>query len=148
VLEGSADHSRGDPQIIVDCIIPIDEAATMFASAVRVEIDCDDERESVGLLNQLSGLCKAAGASGANGSANSVPLSIALHRAGKRIVMDSQRVRIAPTKQVLGDLQRIVGSVDRVTVLGGRTIGAPAKRERRWSRRTEVPNGHAASAAT
>ena len=104
-LIGKADHSRGDPQVIVDEIIPIEAAEQRLARCVRLRLD--ESRlgpEAPSTLDQVAGIIRSNGA--ANGAG--VPLEIEI-TTSDRIVTLRSRITVRPTADVLRYLTETLG---------------------------------------
>jgi DNA polymerase III subunit alpha len=132
-LVGKVDKSRGDPQLIVERVIPIDKAAMHLATRVIVEVSDipGDEGAARGALEQLSGMLRSHSSRAVERGAASVPLNIVLRMGGKRIVMESARP-VTPSPELLRYVSDVLGPA-AVTVRGGKPIET-ARNERRWDR--------------
>ncbi len=130
-ISGRVDHSRGDPQVIVDRVVPVDEAAASFATRVDVEVSGAAKNEAMAVMDQLSGLIQSQPPVGSDAAV--VPLRIVVQAADRRIHVETKQKCITPTEDFLGHLGRIVGH-DAVHVRGGRPIEV-APRRRQFNRK-------------
>ncbi|MCA9309753.1 MAG: hypothetical protein KDA21_01000, partial [Phycisphaerales bacterium] len=125
-LAGRVDHSRGDPQVIVDRIVPVDQAPASFATRLDVVVEnTEAQRDALAVLDQISGLIQSQSPVG--GDAAVVPLRLVLQGGGRRFHVETKSKCVTPTPELLGHLGRIVGH-DHVQVRGGRPIGVAPKR--------------------
>ena len=154
-LIGSVDHSRGDTQIQVEKVVPVDGAAAALATRMDIRIEAGGlgGRDAEGALQQLAGLLRSraslAGMGGGSGvSASPVPVRLEVVSGGRVYVMEaSPLMKIAPTEDVVRDLGLVVGRAN-VRVVGGK--GIERAEERGWRRGGNGnggANGHAANAS-
>ncbi len=122
ILIGYIDRARGEPNIIIDRVIPIEEAEMHLAMRLEVAIECagDAAGAAEGTLEMLAGLLKQA-SSGASMSVGR-PAEVFVHLDGdaRRTTLQSHRLRVVPSRALLDSLRRLVGA-DRVRVKGGWT---------------------------
>ncbi|HVZ92872.1 MAG TPA: DNA polymerase III subunit alpha [Phycisphaerales bacterium] len=115
-MEGKVDTLRGEPQVRVDRVIPIDRAAEYLSTRVEVVLD---ERalngSGKGALDQIAGAVRSQRVMNGNGG---VPLSIVVRTEAARITLESPKVRVSPTRDLMEHLTRIVGQAN-LSVLGG-----------------------------
>ena len=140
-LLGAVDHSRGDPQVIVDRVIPIEDAAAYLATGLELTID---ERALNGhgraALDQAAGVIRSA--SGAGGAAG-VPLTIVLQCDDAVYTVMSDQTKASPSREVLVQLRRVLGD-SGVRVIGGTPIKPPDRSGRKqWGRSQRQPVGAA-----
>ncbi len=124
-LVGKLDLSRGDPQIIVDRVVPIAQAAAQLATRVEVRID---ERVMNGagksMLDQVAGLVRSnRTAGGLDGGSPGVPLAIVVRTEACRITLEAPSTRVALTGEFLSYLGRVVGPQNVVVSGQGRRAG-------------------------
>lgn len=131
---GLTDHSRGDPQVIVEQVIPVDEAAARLAT--RMEIVFDEERlngsgraameQVAGEIRRAQGMVSTAG-TGFVG----VPLQLMIRSGGKRYRLESGGTRVCPTGELVNHLRKMLGD-ECVRVMGGKAIEPNARKERNF----------------
>ncbi|MBB6430060.1 DNA polymerase III subunit alpha [Algisphaera agarilytica] len=130
-LQGKVDRRREEPNIIVDKVIPIDQAHLKLTRTVKVVIedtpDCDLNGESKQQLNKLREVFRQ-GAMRANGSAAEVVLE--LHQEGTVVELRLNGLRVSPDDMLLASAETIMKG------LPGRTArcelhGAPKINRRR-----------------
>jgi hypothetical protein len=134
VLIGYIDRGRGEPNIIIDRVIPLDDAAAHLATRLEIAIECggDDARAAENTLDMVAGLLKQA-SSGASMTPGK-PVEVVVHLDGdaRRVTLAAHRLRVVPARPLLDALRRIVGG-DRVRVKGGWT---PERRKpKQWGGR-------------
>ena len=113
LLAGRIDTNRGEPQIVVERVIPIAEAEHHLAS--RVEVVLEDASGSVAVLDQLAGILRAAQA---RTSGNGVPLTITVRSGGRRARLQADRMRVSPTPDLIREVEHIAGA-GAFRVVGG-----------------------------
>jgi len=140
-LVGNVDKSRGDTQVQVERVIPVERAGAHLATRLDIAVDATALREPVeGVLQQIVGLLRTRAALagiGGNGSGAvvTVPVRLSLHTApSTTVAIESASIRVTPTPDVIRDLGTIVGT-ERVSVVGG--IPIQRVEPRTWSK----PNG-------
>lgn len=151
-LIGTVDHTRGDPQIQVERVVPIERAAATLATRLDVVVEEGElgDRAIEGALQQLAGLLKSraslAGGSGDGGGVVPVPVRLEIARAGRRCVLDaSPLMRVAATDDLVADITKVVGA-GNVRVVGGRGIER-VEPNGRYRKGTNGARGRAAATA-
>ena len=118
-LRGRVDHSRGDLNLVVDQVIPIDELANHFAT--RLELDFLDDPAHEPLeqtMHRIEEVLRSAtGAPRGNGRTG-VDVRLLLHTTGKRIEMKPHGMRIVPDGPLIQQLGQIL-SPRCVRLIGG-----------------------------
>ncbi|MCA9294605.1 MAG: hypothetical protein KDA20_12400, partial [Phycisphaerales bacterium] len=112
LIAGRIDTNRGEPQIIVERVVPIDRAESQLAS--RVEVILED-KGGVAVLDQLAGILRAAQA---RSSGDGVPLTITVRSGNKRARLQADRMRVAPTPDLIREVEHIAGA-GALRVVGG-----------------------------
>jgi DNA polymerase-3 subunit alpha len=118
-LVGKVDHARGEPQVIVDRVVPVEQAAAHLATGIEIEV-LDDPRvpgSAKGALDQVAGMLRS---HRPGGSAAAVPVSIVIRSEGKRYRVATGSP-IAPTGDLLAGLERVLHP-GAVRVQGGKPI--------------------------
>ncbi len=124
VLIGFLDRSRGEPNIIIDRVIALDDAEAHLGTKLEICVDCttqndeSSERVVTGTMEMLAGLLKQASGSAALASGRSVDTSIHLLQDSRRVTLHAGKLRVVPTRALLDSLRRLVGT-DAVRVKGG-----------------------------
>lgn len=131
LLVGKVDHQRGDPQVIVDSVVPIERAPEKLASRVDVVVDATASG-AVSMLQQLAGAVRQQ-TSGGSGSV-SVPIGVLLRTGGSLVRVESKSMRVRPTADVLHQIERVAGK-GSIHITGGLPERQP---ERRWQPRREA----------
>jgi DNA polymerase-3 subunit alpha len=134
VLVGYIDRGRGEPNIIIDRVIPLDEAAAHLATRLEVAIECggDDARAAENTLDMVAGLLKQAGSAASMTPGKPVEVVVHLDGDARRVTLAAHRLRVVPTRSLVESLRRVVGA-DRVRVKGGWT---PERRKpKQWGGR-------------
>lgn len=116
-MQGSVDHSRGDPQIIVEKVTPVEKALSHLATRLEIEID-ETELNGTGVsaLDQLSGIIASHRAMDV--SAVSVPIAFTVATEKTLITMQCDARRVACDNTLVKYLADVVGE-HRVRVRGG-----------------------------
>jgi len=145
---GKIDHARGDPQIIIDRVIPLDQARTLLARGLRLTID---ERKLNGsaatIMQQAADLVRAAvrsapppAAPGADlaGAAtpalgNPIMVEVIVKTESGTALLDAGRARLALTPDFMGSLAGLLGE-NAVSLMGPKVevVKAEAKK---WEKR-------------
>ncbi|MCH7603275.1 MAG: DNA polymerase III subunit alpha [Planctomycetes bacterium] len=108
LLVGRADQKRGEPQIIVDKVIPIEEAARHLAGRIELEFRDDGVDDPVTQrLDMVAGLIRQAGSAGIDGHPAEVHLH--LHTEGRRVTMRCPRRRVIIGPELLERLRQTLG---------------------------------------
>ncbi|MFM2165583.1 MAG: polymerase alpha subunit, partial [Planctomycetota bacterium] len=134
VLVGSVDRARGEPNIIVERVIALEDAERHLGTLLEVAVECGGEAATAagGTLEMLAGLLKQASSSAAVTQGKAVDVVIHLDGDDRRTTLQSMRLRVVPDRSLLDALRRIVGA-DRVAVRGG---WRPERRKpRQWGAR-------------
>jgi len=136
-LTGKVDHSRGDPQVIVERVIPVDRAGAYLATGVELEVRDDGTSGAAkGALDTVAGLIRSF-PSGDHGAV-SVPIRLVIRTGGQRYDLSCNGgSMVTPTGELVAQLRRVLGERN-VRVKGGRPVGAPVPNERRYSARREA----------
>ena len=123
VLIGFLDRSRGEPNIIIDRVIALDDAQAHLGMKLELTLDCSVSEESserivTGTMEMLAGLLKQASGSSALAQGRAVDTFIHLDTDVRRVTLHASKLRVVPTRALLDSLQRLIG-VDAVKVKGG-----------------------------
>ncbi|MHC4989426.1 MAG: DNA polymerase III subunit alpha [Planctomycetota bacterium] len=135
LLAGSVDHSQGDPQMIVEQVIPIEQAERRLAKGIDLELS--DEGDEAALLNQMQmvvGLLKQSHASRVAEDGRPADVVLHLRTAGKRVSMRSTRLKVVAEPHLLRQLRELLGE-HNVHVIGSAVLPQSARPKRRWPRR-------------
>ncbi len=121
LLRGKVDHSRGELNLIVDKVIPIDEIENHFATRLELDLVDDPQRKPLEqTMHEIEEVLRGAtGAAQGNGH-QGVNVRLLLHTAGKRIALKPHGLRIVPNGQLVQRLGQIL-SPHRVRLVGGTT---------------------------
>jgi len=116
-IQGNVDHSRGDAQVIVDRVTPIEKAPSFLAT--RLEISINEHQlngSGVGAIDHLAGLLRSHRSPDHN--AVSVPIAFTVSTDQKIVTMISESSRVAPDNHLLRYIGEIVGP-ENVRIRGG-----------------------------
>lgn len=133
---GTTDHSRGDPQVIVEQVHPVEEGPARFAT--RMEITFDEGRlngAGRAAMEQVAGEIRRAQnmvSSAATGFMQ-VPVQVVVRSAGKRYRLEAPTAKVCPTAELINHLRHVLGE-EAVSVFGGRPIELNARKERGYRR--------------
>ena len=132
LLVGRADQKRGEPQIIVDKVIPIEEAPRHLAGRLELEFRDNDVGDPVTQrLDMVAGLIRQAGSSGIEGQPAEVQLH--LHTEGRCVTMRCTRRRVIVGAELLERLRQTLGEdCVRVHSAGPSPSGSSPHGRRSW----------------
>ncbi len=123
-LRGKVDHSRGDLNLVVDQVIPIDEVANYFAT--RLELDFLDDPAHEPLektMHRIEEVLRSATSAPRGNGGGGVDVRLLVQTSGKRIEMKPLGMRIVPDGQLVQRLGQIL-SPRCVRLVGGATLGS------------------------
>ena len=125
LLRGKVDHSRGELNLIVDKVIPIDEIENHFATRLELDLVDDPERKPLEqTMHEIEEVLRGAtGAAQGNGH-QGVNVRLLLHTAGKRIALKPHSLSIVPTANLFQRLGQIL-SPHRVRLVAVTTEASP-----------------------
>ncbi|MCB9838511.1 MAG: DNA polymerase III subunit alpha [Phycisphaeraceae bacterium] len=121
-LIGKVDHKRGEAQLVVDRVVPIEEAPSVMAGRVEVTVDVGEHNgHAPAALEMLSGVLRSQGGGGIDG-VEPAPMRL-LIRTGGRVVTLETSSRVCPTPSMIRSIEgalspgcvRIVGGAPRLT---------------------------------
>ncbi|MHC4107015.1 MAG: DNA polymerase III subunit alpha [Planctomycetota bacterium] len=130
MLVGRLDRKRGEPQVIIDQALDLEEAPQYLAGQIDVELSDDGGQDRlIELMEALSSALRQADVSeqgrpvtGSDASgAVAVPVLVHLRTAGKRVALRPKRVRVVPDPRLLQQLGELVGA-DHVRVRAGTMV--------------------------
>jgi len=133
-LLGSVDLSRGDPQVIVERVIPADQAGVHLATRLDLLVDEGSlNGASRAALEQAAGLIKSP-RSVPNGGVT-VPVRVVVRSSEGTFVLDvADKYRTAASRDVVEQLRKILGP-HSVNVVGGTPVKGPdTSRRRNWQK--------------
>ncbi|MCZ6445060.1 MAG: OB-fold nucleic acid binding domain-containing protein, partial [Planctomycetota bacterium] len=112
-LIGKVDRSRGEPQVIVEQVIRIEEVAQQVAA--RIELDLIDEPQGEpleGIMRSVEDLLRRATGNGGG----SVEVLLHLHTNGIRVALRPHGLRVTSAPDLIGTLKQTLGP-DHVRVI-------------------------------
>jgi DNA polymerase-3 subunit alpha len=133
-LMGSVDLSRGDPQVIVERVIPAEVAGVHLATRLDLLVDESTlNGASRAALEQAAGLIKVPRSLPSGGVA--VPVRVVVRAGEGTYVLDvADKYRTAASSDVVEQLRKVLGR-DAVNVIGGTPVKGPdTSRRRNWQR--------------
>jgi DNA polymerase-3 subunit alpha len=136
------DHSRGSPQLVVDRVIPIEDAAQHLATRLEISVLAgrESDRESLGALQMASGILRQAAGSVAALSGRPVEVDVRAEVDGRTVLLRSSALHVVPERALLTKLATALDGVARVRVLGGYV---PQRERPRWGARRAADPAHA-----
>jgi DNA polymerase-3 subunit alpha len=136
------DHSRGSPQLVVDRVIPIEDAAQHLATRLEISVipGRESDRASLGALQMASGILRQAAGSVAALSGRPVDVDVRAEVDGRIVLMRSGALHVVPERALLTKLATALDGVARVRVLGGYV---PQRERPRWGARRAADPAHA-----
>ena len=134
VVVGVVDRKRAEPSIIVNRLIPIEQAQEQLATRleVRLRAGTADGDEPFGTVwRMVGGLLRQASASGdvLKGRPVETVLRVELED-GRDAVLLVRGVRVVPSRTLVDRVRQTLGAMGEVRVLGGWV--PPRKEPRRW----------------
>ncbi|MFZ4721888.1 MAG: DNA polymerase III subunit alpha [Phycisphaerales bacterium] len=144
VVVGSVDRSRAEPSLIVDRVIPIEQAQEQLATRLEVRLrgsTADGEEPFATVWRMAAGVLRQA--SGSSQSLQGRPVDVVLRveiEDGRDVVMSARAIRVVPTQTLVARLRETLGALGEVAVLGGWV--PPKKEPRRWG----APRGEGVAA--
>jgi DNA polymerase III subunit alpha len=144
VVVGSVDRSRAEPSLIVDRVIPIEQAQEQLATRLEVRLrgsTADGEEPFATVWRMAAGVLRQA--SGSSQSLQGRPVDVVLRveiEDGRDVVMSARAIRVVPTQSLIARLRETLGALGEVAVLGGWV--PPKKEPRRWG----APRGEGVAA--
>lgn len=118
LLEGKIDRRREEPNLIIEKVIPIEEAAVRKTETVRVVIkDTDGEgqrREYNGALSALRNMMRQ--------SPGSARVVFEVHAAGNVVYLQTDRYRVKPTASLPGQIDAILQAKGACQLVGPQNL--------------------------
>ncbi len=112
-LIGKVDHKRGEAQLIVDRVVPMEEASEQLAGRVDVLVDAGAHNgHTEGALQLLSGVLRSQGS-----GSGAAPMRLLIKTGGKVVTMDTKS-KLCPTPATIQSIEGAL-SPGCVTVVGG-----------------------------
>jgi DNA polymerase-3 subunit alpha len=145
VVVGSVDRSRAEPSLIVDRVIPIEQAQEQLATRMELRVrgvSGDGEEPYAAVWRMAAGVLRQA--SGSAQSLQGRPVEVMLRveiEDGRDVVMSARGMRVVPTQALVARLRETLGTLGEVAVVGGWM--PPRKEPRRWG----APRGEGVAAA-
>jgi DNA polymerase-3 subunit alpha len=135
VLIGSVDRNRGEPNIIVERVIALEDAERHLGTLLEVSVEVGGElaTAAAGTIEMIAGLLKQASNSAGLAQGKAVDVVVHLDGDSRRTTLQSHRLRVVPDRALLDALRGLVGA-HGVRVRGGWT---PERRKPRtqWGAR-------------
>ncbi len=141
LLIGAVDRKRGEPNVIVDRVMPLKDACKHMATRIDLAFDLcalAQPTKPAGALHEtmhvVAGMLKQAATAPSDGG-RAVEVLLHLDEREKRTTLLTQRWKVVPTAELVAQFRALLGR-DRVQVRGG---WLPPKKERKqWApRRSE-----------
>jgi DNA polymerase-3 subunit alpha len=136
LLVGHVDRGRAEPCVIVDRVVPIEDAPRHLAQRLDLIVDASraDGEPVESLLNMVAGTLRQASSSVASLHGRPVPISIHVDIDDTRVTLEAERLRVVLDGQLLGRLRRLLGP-EGVGVRGG-YLPPPRQGRGDWKART------------
>ena len=113
-LLGRIDHSRGEPNLVIDRVIPITEVAGELAGCIELDlIDRPDQEPLEPVMRALEELLRHARDNGGR----PVDVVLQVHTADKRIALRPHALRVAPQADLIDKLKATLGA-EHVRLVG------------------------------
>jgi DNA polymerase-3 subunit alpha len=134
VMIARLDHSRGSPQLVVDRVLPIEDAAQHLATRLEIEVDGGggEPKLVTAALQMSSGILRQASGSVAALSGRPVDVNVRVNVDGRSVLMHSSSLHVVPDRALLSKLASALQGVGRVRVHGG---FVPQREKPRWKSR-------------
>jgi DNA polymerase-3 subunit alpha len=129
MITGRVDRSRGGIQVIVDQVVPVDEASRHLASRLEIEFDDGVSNGTTSTsMEMVAGILQQAAATPAPG--RPVEVVVRVKTEGRHVLLRPSRMRVVLEPALLERLGSVVGP-EHLRVIGG----APPAREESPRRR-------------
>ena len=151
VMVARLDHSRGSPQLVVDRVIPIEDAAQHLATRIEISVDAGGDaagahdegrdvpgsgaRATLGALQMASGILKQASGTVAALHGRPVDVHLRVTVDGRCVQMRSGSLRVVPERALLAKVAATLDGVGKVRVIGGYV---PQRERPKWGARREA----------
>ena len=134
LMVGRVDHARGQPNLVVDRVIPIEDAAQHLATRLEIAVEADRAEPGAlaGALQMASGLLRQAGGSVASLQGRPVDVFIRVTVDGRDVQLRSHAVRVVPERSLIAKLANTLEGVGRVRIVGGHV---PQRERPAWQKR-------------
>ena len=121
VVAGTVDRSRAEPSIIVEKVVPIEEAAAHLATRLDLHLTAApaDGTPVEGILQMLLGQLRQAAGGVSATRGRPVEVAVVLDVDGRVATLLAPGIRVVPDAALLARLGGILGGVGRVEVRGG-----------------------------
>ncbi|MFO0962697.1 MAG: DNA polymerase III subunit alpha [Phycisphaerales bacterium] len=134
ILVGRVDHARGAPNMVVDRVFAIDDAAEHLSTRLEITVDADGARTPVEpALHMASGLLRQAAGSVASLRGRPVDVHLRVLLEGRAVLLHSAGIRVVPERALLAKLAATLAGVGRVRVVGGHV---PQRERPKWQQRS------------
>ena len=122
VIIGAVDRERGEPNIIVERVIALEDAEKHLGTMLEIAVECGGELATAasGTIEMVAGLLKQAANSSALAQGRAVDVVMHLDNDARRVTLQSHRLRVVPDRMLLESLRSLVGA-GAVHVRGGWT---------------------------
>jgi len=143
LLVGHADRSRAEPCVVVDKVVPIEQAGQFLATRIDLLLDAEPAggEPFEPLLHMVAGTLRKASGSVASLQGRPVEVSIHVDLGADRVTLVADRLRVVPDATLVSELTRVLGS-GRVLVRGGHC--PPKRQPRHWEQKKKYENDPAA----
>ncbi|MFG0257946.1 MAG: DNA polymerase III subunit alpha [Phycisphaerales bacterium JB043] len=133
IVQGRVDHKRGNAQIIVDSVVPVDEASSRMTGCVELRFDEDRLADSrAETLHQVAGIVRSHSRATGQQSPATVRLVVQTH--DRRVVLSSRELRLVPSEEAVRQLEDELG-VGNVRLVP-REVEVSRPERPRWSQQT------------
>ncbi|MBL8991655.1 MAG: hypothetical protein JNJ48_08765, partial [Phycisphaerae bacterium] len=139
-LTGKVDHARGEPQIIVESVVPLESATSALARKVRLTVD---ERRHNGssesVLERVLGVIRPAAPAGRPAPRPAAPgvpslgVEIVVLTEQHEVWLEAGALRLAASDEAVGDLRELLGD-DNVTMVGAQ-VEVARREPKPWERK-------------
>jgi DNA polymerase-3 subunit alpha len=137
---GRTDHNRGEPQLVVEKVIPVAGAESALAKRLRL---CFDERQlngsALGAMQGAAALLRTGAVTGGSTPARHdadvsvLPVDLIVRTEACDVFLDSPRSRVAATDALVAQLRQLLGD-DNVQLLGS-AVEVAKQEPKPWERR-------------
>jgi DNA polymerase III alpha subunit len=120
-LEGRVDRSRGEPSVIVDRVLAVEDLDRHLAS--RIELDLVADPDGTGLEPMMQTLEETLRGAAGNGG-RTVEVLLHVHDGDRCVALKPNRLRVAPKAPLLDELERVLGPGHVRLVGGGQSLNS------------------------
>jgi DNA polymerase-3 subunit alpha len=118
LIVARVDRSRGEPQLVLDDVLEIDQAPRFLASALEIDLFENEGGPPLEpVMEMVAGVLQQSMSAGASVEGRPVGVIVNLEADGSRVALRPRRLQVVPTPDLVSRLGDIVGRADRVRIV-------------------------------